>query len=212
METRVERYRIYRNEIINEGLLLDRLVDETNISKRYKTKIDNLDRNILAEIDNSKSISKLISINENEMVESKQMLNFVNLIDDKKIKNISKEINEWNNRYQTHPVIDQKGNIDLKWLIEDPSYSNYEKNEKKIEIQNQNWIKFQNNSLNQISKINELSQLTDSAHAVEKLKTIISYNDRKKNYNKIAYIIPSFLSIVSLIAIIALLVVIITRL
>jgi hypothetical protein len=94
METRVERYRIYRNEIINEGLLLDRLVDETNISKRYKTKIDNLDRNILAEIDNSKSISKLISINENEMVESKQMLNFVNLIDDKKIKNISKEINE----------------------------------------------------------------------------------------------------------------------
>jgi hypothetical protein len=66
--------------------------------------------------------------------------------------------------------------------------------------------------LNQISKINELSQLTDSAHAVEKLKTIISYNDRKKNYNKIAYIIPSFLSIVSLIAIIALLVVIITRL
>jgi hypothetical protein len=94
METRLERYRIYRNEIINEGVLLDRLVDETNISKQYKAKIDALDSNILANINIDKSLAKLISVNENEMNESKQMVNFMNLIDEKRIANISNEINE----------------------------------------------------------------------------------------------------------------------
>jgi hypothetical protein len=94
METRLERYRIYRNEIINEGVLLDRLVDETNISKQYKTKIDALDSNILANINENKSLAKLISVNQNEMIESKQMVDFLNLIDEKKISDISVEINE----------------------------------------------------------------------------------------------------------------------
>jgi hypothetical protein len=94
METRLERYRLYRNEIINEGILLDRLVDETNISKQYKSKIDALDSHILANINENKSIAKLISINENEMNESKQMVNFMNLIDDARINNISMEVNE----------------------------------------------------------------------------------------------------------------------
>jgi hypothetical protein len=94
METRLERYRIYRNEIINEGVLLDRLVDETNISKQYKAKIDALDPNILANTNTNKSLAKLISINQNEMNESKQMMNFINLIDEKRIANITTEINE----------------------------------------------------------------------------------------------------------------------
>jgi hypothetical protein len=94
METRVERYRIYRNEIINEGVLLDRLVDETNISKQYKNQIDALDPNILANIEENRALAKLISVNENEMNETKQMVNFVNLIDEKRIASISTEISE----------------------------------------------------------------------------------------------------------------------
>jgi hypothetical protein len=94
METRIERYRIYRNEIINEGVLLDRLVDETNISRKYKSKIDNLDSSILANLNFDKSLAKLISVDENEMKESKQMMHFMELIDDKKIKNIATEIAE----------------------------------------------------------------------------------------------------------------------
>ncbi|MDR1234894.1 MAG: hypothetical protein LBJ97_02295 [Mycoplasmataceae bacterium] len=212
METRIERYRIYRNEIINEGVLLDRLVDETNISRKYKSKIDNLDSSILANLNFDKSLAKLISVDENEMKESKQMMHFMELIDDKKIKNIATEIAEWNNKCQSQPIIDHKGNINSKWLIEDPTYSSFKDNEKKIEIQNSNWTNFQTTSLNQISKINELSQLTDNANAVEKLKSIVVYNDQKRNYNKIIYIVPSVLSIVSLLGIISLLVVIITRL
>jgi hypothetical protein len=146
------------------------------------------------------------------MKESKQMMHFMELIDDKKIKNIATEIAEWNNKCQSQPIIDHKGNINSKWLIEDPTYSSFKDNEKKIEIQNSNWTNFQTTSLNQISKINELSQLTDNANAVEKLKSIVVYNDQKRNYNKIIYIVPSVLSIVSLLGIISLLVVIITRL
>jgi hypothetical protein len=94
METRIERYRIYRNEIINESLLLDRLVDETSISKQYKTRIDDLDPSILADIHIDKSIARLISINENEMQESKQMMHFMELIDEKRIQQVTKEITE----------------------------------------------------------------------------------------------------------------------
>jgi hypothetical protein len=111
METRIERYRIYRNEILNEGVLLDRLVDETNVSKQYKQKIDTLDPNILANMNTNKSLAKLISVNQNEMNESKQMVSFINLIDEKRISTISSEITEWNNKHQTQPVIDSKGNI-----------------------------------------------------------------------------------------------------
>jgi hypothetical protein len=114
MTTRIERYRIYRNEIINEGVLLDRLVDETNISKQYKTKIDALDSNILANINDGKSLAQLISVNLNQMKESKQMTNFINLIDEKRVGNISTEINEWSSKHQTQPIIDAKGNISLK--------------------------------------------------------------------------------------------------
>ncbi|MDR0675038.1 MAG: hypothetical protein LBF36_02125 [Mycoplasmataceae bacterium] len=212
METRLERYRIYRNEIINEGVLLDRLVDETNISKQYKTKIDALDSNILANINENKSLAKLISVNQNEMIESKQMVDFLNLIDEKKISDISVEINEWSSKHQIQPIIDSKGNISMKWLIEDLSYSQFKNNWDKIQIQNTSWAKFQVDSKSQISKINELSQLADNGNAIAELQTITTYSDNKKNYNKIIYIIPSMLSVLFLIAIIALLVIIITRL
>lgn len=212
METRIERYRIYRNEILNEGVLLDRLVDETNVSKQYKQKIDTLDPNILANMNTNKSLAKLISVNQNEMNESKQMVSFINLIDEKRISTISSEITEWNNKHQTQPVIDSKGNISSRWLVEDPVYSQFKNNEIKIQMQNKSWAKFQADSQSQITKINELSKLTDNSNIIAELKSITTYSDKKKNYNKVIYIVPSILSILSLIGIISLLVVIITRL
>lgn len=212
MTTRIERYRIYRNEIINEGVLLDRLVDETNISKQYKTKIDALDSNILANINDGKSLAQLISVNLNQMKESKQMTNFINLIDEKRVGNISTEINEWSSKHQTQPIIDAKGNISLKWLVDDPSYSQFKNNETKIQIQNTIWAKFQADSQSQVTKINELSKLSDSSNAIAELKSITAYSDNKKNYNKLIYIIPSILSVFSLIAIVGLLILIMTRL
>jgi hypothetical protein len=146
------------------------------------------------------------------MIESKQMVDFLNLIDEKKISDISVEINEWSSKHQIQPIIDSKGNISMKWLIEDLSYSQFKNNWDKIQIQNTSWAKFQVDSKSQISKINELSQLADNGNAIAELQTITTYSDNKKNYNKIIYIIPSMLSVLFLIAIIALLVIIITRL
>ena len=166
METRLERYRIYRNEIINEGVLLDQLIDEANVSKQYKNKIDALDVNILANINEQKSLAKLISVNQNEMNESKQMTNYINLIDEKLIGSISSEINEWSSKHQTQPIIDAKGNISLKWLIEDPTYSQFKDNESKIKMQNASWTNFQANSQSQVAKINELSKLSDNANVI----------------------------------------------
>jgi hypothetical protein len=146
------------------------------------------------------------------MNESKQMVNFMNLIDEKRIANISNEINEWSSKHQIQSVIDAKGNINLKWLIDDPSYLEFKNNEAKIEIQNNSWAKFQADSQTQITKINELSKLTDNSNAIAELKSITTYTDQKRNYNKIIYIVPFVLSILSLVAIIVLLVVIITSL
>jgi hypothetical protein len=97
-------------------------------------------------------------------------------------------------------------------LVEDPVYSQFKNNEIKIQMQNKSWAKFQADSQSQITKINELSKLTDNSNIIAELKSITTYSDKKKNYNKVIYIVPSILSILSLIGIISLLVVIITRL
>jgi hypothetical protein len=94
METRMERYRVYRNEITNEGMLIDRLVDESNISSQYRDKINALDPNILINLNIDKSLAKLISINTNEMKEANQMTHFMNLIDENRINNMNAEIIE----------------------------------------------------------------------------------------------------------------------
>jgi hypothetical protein len=73
-------------------------------------------------------------------------------------------------------------------------------------MQNTSWSKFQVDSQTQMTKISELSKLADNDNVIAELKSITTYSDNKRNYNKIIYIVPSFLSVISLLAIVALLV------
>jgi hypothetical protein len=144
------------------------------------------------------------------MKEANQMTHFMNLIDENRINNMNAEIIEWSTKYQPQPIIDQKGNINRKWLVEDSTYLKFSDNEKNLEFQNSSWAHFQSNSKNQITQINELSKIADNSNAVENIKSISAYSSTKKNYNKIIYIVPSILSFLSLLAIIVLLVLIVS--
>jgi hypothetical protein len=144
------------------------------------------------------------------MKEANKMIHFIDLIDEKRIANMNGEIAEWSNKYQPQPIMDQKGNINRKWLAEDNSYVKFSNNEKNLELQNTSWANFQANSKNQITQINELSNIADNSNAIENIKSISVYSDSKKNYNKVIYIVPSVLSLISLVAIIVLLIFIIS--
>jgi hypothetical protein len=146
------------------------------------------------------------------MQESKQMMHFMELIDEKRIQQVTKEITEWSDKNRMQLIIDQNGNVNRQWLFEDPAYVAFKDNEKKIQTQNNNWTNFQANSQTQISKINELSKLADNANVIAQLKSIHLYEDKKVSFNKIIYLVPSILSILFLLGIVVLLVIIITRL
>jgi hypothetical protein len=95
METRIEKYRFYRNEIINESLLLDKIVNESAIISEYKQRIDEISPKILANLKSNQSYIKLISINNSDEYKSLQaMESYMDLIEEKKLALLKSEIDE----------------------------------------------------------------------------------------------------------------------
>jgi hypothetical protein len=94
MQTRIERYRLYRNEIANESMLIDKIATTSTIIKNYKKTIDELSPRILANINDDKSLAKLISINNNKMLEVETLNEFMKLIEQNKMTDLMGEIKD----------------------------------------------------------------------------------------------------------------------
>jgi hypothetical protein len=94
MQTRIERYRIYRNEIASESTLIDKITATSVVIQNYKKNIDSLSPHILANINDNKALAKLISINNNKMQELDMLNNFVNLIEQSKATTLMTEIQD----------------------------------------------------------------------------------------------------------------------
>ena len=62
MQTRIEKWKLYRQEILNDGLMLDKLANESSVIQDYKLKIDELNPKILYDISTNSALSNLISI------------------------------------------------------------------------------------------------------------------------------------------------------
>jgi hypothetical protein len=92
MQTRIEKYRVYRNEIVNESLLLDKIVSESAIINYYKQRIDAISPKILANLKNIQAYAKLISISNHEHKDLTMMSSYMNLIEDKKLHTFINEI------------------------------------------------------------------------------------------------------------------------
>jgi hypothetical protein len=94
METRIQRYAVYRKEIINEGMLLDKLSDDSITTKQLKERIDEISPKILADLRGGRSLAKLISVNTNDMNEINLVNKYMSLIESKRINDLTNEINE----------------------------------------------------------------------------------------------------------------------
>jgi hypothetical protein len=74
--------------------LIDKISNESTISKRYKEIIDKLNPKILQGINSDRKLARLISIDENKKAEIKSLQKFIDLIDDQRLSNINVEITE----------------------------------------------------------------------------------------------------------------------
>jgi hypothetical protein len=74
--------------------LIDKIANESFIAKTYKTKIDKLNQRILANLQSDRSLSRLVSVDSNQLKEVNALKKFVDLIDDQKLTTVNSEIDE----------------------------------------------------------------------------------------------------------------------
>jgi len=111
MQTRIQKWAEYRQQIINQGILLNQINDQSMIVKNYKAKIDSILPKILKGVDTEYSIYNLISVDHSDYQSSNDIKEFVTLIDNLKIEPLTKEINELNSLVNEQSILDDKNNI-----------------------------------------------------------------------------------------------------
>ena len=207
VETRIKKWQLYRNEIINEGILIDKIANDSAIAKRYKEVIDKLNPRILMNSDENRSLAKLISINENKMHEIKVLEKFTELIDDQRLFNVNKEITEWVSQYNNLSIINEKGNISEEWLNEDENYNEIYGVNTRIEMSSNKWAAFQFTSKDQLVKIDSLEKNENAKVIIDNLSTIRNHEEQISKFSKLLYVIPAIAGIFFLLLSIILLVI-----
>lgn len=196
METRIEKYKLYRQEILNDGLILDKLANESSTIKNYKLKIDELNPKILENTPTNSTISNLVSVDKKDYSEIDNLKDFSALIDEAKLSNSENEINEYANNNDFISVLDEAGNISNKWLSEDKNYIEIVENEKKLVGLSNTWTTFQVVSKDQSEKLDDLAKSKKTYDEFLKYK-ITPLDDSKyqsKEYKKI-YLISLIVSL-----------------
>lgn len=156
METRAEKWKLYRQEILNDGLMLDKLANESSIIKEYKTKIDEINPKILDGVSTSSTLANLISIDLKDYSEIEKIREFANLIDEQKLSKISNEIKDYSSSTDFVSILNKDGTISEKWLLEDKNYVEISSNAPKLSNLATNWASFKIVSKDQIDKLDQL--------------------------------------------------------
>lgn len=156
MQTRIEKWKLYRQEILNDGLMLDKLANESSVIKDYKLKIDELNPKILEDISTNSALSNLISIDIKKYSEIDNLKEFSNLIDDHKLNASYREIEEYLSKSDFVSILDEKGRISNKWLSKDKNFLKVIDYEKKLKNLSNTWSTFQIVSKDQIDKLDDL--------------------------------------------------------
>lgn len=207
IETRIKKWHLYRNEIINEGILIDKVSNESAVTKHYKETIDRLNPKILNGISNNRKLARLISINNNEMLELKSLQKFIDLVDDKRLLSVNDEIIEWLSQHNNFSVLDGKENISQHWLAEDEDYNYISSIGTRIEICSNKWASFQLESKDQLVKIDSLEKNDNTKIILDGLMTIKPHEEKIGKFSQSLYIIPAVMSILFLLTAIILLVI-----
>jgi hypothetical protein len=88
METRIQRYKIYREEILHDGFLIDKILKDSDLIKSYRKKIDDIEPKILLNLKFDNSLKKIISIDKSDKRFLDVIKSFSNIVNTKEFEKI----------------------------------------------------------------------------------------------------------------------------
>jgi hypothetical protein len=117
METRVEKYKAYREEIKAKLYIISQINSKNNKITTYKKQIDDISENILSNLSIYEHITPFYSINQNQHSEITAINNILSGLDNKLLDSIQKkiyEINESNTVANKFAAYDYNGKFNEK--------------------------------------------------------------------------------------------------
>jgi hypothetical protein len=94
METRIEKYKLYRNEIKNKQYIISQINSKNTKITMYKKKIDDISEKILDNFFIPEHIVSFYSIDQNDEKSVNEIKGIISNIDTKDLDNIQKKIYE----------------------------------------------------------------------------------------------------------------------
>ncbi len=159
MENRIEKWRLYRQEILNDGLMLDKLANESSTISKYKQKIDELNPKILKDMPQTETLANLISIDKKDYQDYESLKEFASLIDEQKIQTNINEIDKYVQNNDFVSILDEDGKkISSNWLSDDKNLKSLLKTGKSLDNLSTTWNNFQSSSKDQLDRLNKLIQ------------------------------------------------------
>lgn len=159
MENRIEKWRLYRQEILNDGLMLDKLANESSTISKYKQKIDELNPKILKDMPQTETLANLISIDKKDYQDYESLKEFASLIDEQKIQTNISEIDKYVQNNDFVSILDEEGKkISSNWLSDDKNLKSLLKTGKSLDNLSTTWNNFQSSSKDQLDRLNKLIQ------------------------------------------------------
>lgn len=159
MENRIEKWRLYRQEILNDGLMLDKLANESSTISKYKQKINELNPKILKDMPQTETLANLISIDKKDYQDYESLKEFASLIDEQKIQTNINEIDKYVQNNDFVSILDEDGKkISSNWLSDDKNLKSLLKTGKSLDNLSTTWNNFQSSSKDQLDRLNKLIQ------------------------------------------------------
>jgi len=168
--TRVEKYQAYREEIAKSAKLGKSIVDSDEDVNKYQKQINKLNSAILTSVkDESLSLEKgVIEIDVKDKQVPEDVTNLFNTLNQTTIVNQSEQINNYFHNKINLSILNDKKEIDPKWLASNSQYSQGQKIGNNVTNSIAEEKVFVDDLTN---KYNNMSQASDIA-AVDKLQKV----------------------------------------
>ncbi|MDR2829175.1 MAG: hypothetical protein LBV48_01075 [Mycoplasmataceae bacterium] len=195
MQTRIEKYRNYRIEIKNKGMMISKIDEKNEKINSYKKKIDNISKKILSNFSVHEYLTPFFSVNNSDFANINSLNEFQNSLDINTLKDIQNkiyDIKESDNSDNKVLAYDENGSFNAKWLERFKEYSSLKNIRENMEKSS---VKFDYDLNGEIEKISK-------EYEEAKRKKILSYTDNGKSHNtKKIYFVSFIMCIVLLIII-----------
>ena len=189
--TRIEKYAVYRKQILNEDYFLSNIDNQSQIVKLYHDKIMDLNPNIL--INESEQIRDFPTVNQLTFVYQvdptmfQSLKNYPNLINNDKKQKIVTDITDFIYSYEHNSIIsDDHRSISQSWLKQDKNYLRLDNIGRSLKEAQKNLVEFQTLSIQKLKKLMETINTSENSNEnIEKYKVTSENIDSSVSYKKI---------------------------